>query len=326
VSAPKLASAAGAFLASALLFGCGQSQVAAPGRDIEISLSGASGPGLPATPPATLPSVVDTEPVAAATPIPSPSPFPASSPSPDPTPTPTSLSSVDVLPLATNSPDPTVTAVPITTPEPVPGPIGTPAPGPTPEPANVPEPEPMVPVLQEEPMTFERALDIAAKLAPDVVVPSDCQPPPLDRPELLPNSARGYRWGTHHGVDFPCWGGDDNASAVMDGRVIVAVGDYQTPSSAELTEVLEVTRQLKATPPYTLIMLYGNYVVLDHSIIDGVGHVVSIYAHLESLDPTVRIGELVEAGQPLGIIGNSGGIAGRICPTLEAMGIRSAAG
>ncbi len=164
----------------------------------------------------------------------------------------------------------------------------------------------MVPVLQEEPMTFERALDIAAKLAPDVVVPSDCQPPPLDRPELLPNSARGYRWGTHHGVDFPCWGGDDNASAVMDGRVIVAVGDYQTPSSAELTEVLEVTRQLKATPPYTLIMLYGNYVVLDHSIIDGVGHVVSIYAHLESLDPTVRIGELVEAGQPLGIIGNSG--------------------
>ena len=92
----------------------------------------------------------------------------------------------------------------------------------------------------------------------------------------------------------------------MDGRVIVAVGDYQTPPTAEFEAILEVTRQLQATPPYTLIMLYGNYVVLDHGVIENVGHVISIYAHLESLDPAIRIGALVEAGQPLGIIGNSG--------------------
>lgn len=92
----------------------------------------------------------------------------------------------------------------------------------------------------------------------------------------------------------------------MDGRVIVAVGDYQTPTSPEFAAALEVTRQLQATPPYTLIMLYGNYVVLDHGVIDGVGYVISIYTHLASIDANIRIGGLVEAGQPLGIIGNSG--------------------
>ena len=181
-----------------------------------------------------------------------------------------------------------------------------PTPHPTPEPTSKPEPDPVVPVLQEDPMTFEEALDVATRLAPGVVAPSDCQPPPLDRPELLPNSPRGYRWGTHQGVDFPCWGADNEALAAMDGRVIVAVGDFQTPSSAEFAEILEVTRQLRATPPYTLIMLYGNYVVLDHGVVDGVGHVISIYTHLASLDPTIRIGGLVEAGQALGLIGNSG--------------------
>ena len=53
-------------------------------------------------------------------------------------------------------------------------------------------------------------------------------------------------------------------------------------------------------------MLFGNYVVVDHGIIEGLGHVESIYAHLESLDPGIRIGEMVAAGQSLGVIGNSG--------------------
>ena len=53
-------------------------------------------------------------------------------------------------------------------------------------------------------------------------------------------------------------------------------------------------------------MLYGNYVVVDHGIIDGVGHVVSIYAHLDALDPAIGIGRPVEAGQLLGWVGNSG--------------------
>ena len=53
-------------------------------------------------------------------------------------------------------------------------------------------------------------------------------------------------------------------------------------------------------------MLYGNHVIIDHGIIDDVGHVVSIYAHLDALDPAIGIGRPVEAGQLLGWVGNSG--------------------
>ena len=94
--------------------------------------------------------------------------------------------------------------------------------------------------------------------------------------------------------------------AALDGHVVVAVGDFENPSPTDLDDVLATATRLRATPPYTLVMLYGNYVVLDHGIIDGVGHVVSIYAHLEAIDPVIRIGQPVEAGQQLGGVGSSG--------------------
>ena len=153
---------------------------------------------------------------------------------------------------------------------------------------------------------FERAVEVAARLAPDIVVPNSCEPPPLGDPTLLPNAAREYRSGTHQGVDFMCPERGRAAVAALDGHVVVAVGDYENPSPADLDEVLATARRLRATPPYTRVMLYGNYVVVDHGIIDGVGHVVSIYAHLDALDPAIGIGRPVEAGQLLGWVGNSG--------------------
>ena len=165
---------------------------------------------------------------------------------------------------------------------------------------------PVVQVLRQEPLSLERAVEVAARLAGDIVVPNSCEPPPLGDPTLLPNAVREYRSGTHQGVDFMCPERGRAAVAALDGHVVVAVGDYENPSPADLDEVLATARRLRATPPYTLVMLYGNYVVVDHGIIDGVGHVVSIYAHLDALDAAIGVGRPVEAGQLLGWVGNSG--------------------
>ena len=83
--------------------------------------------------------------------------------------------------------------------------------------------------------------------------------------------------------------------------------------------MLDTAKALGATPPYTLVMLYGRYVVVDRGIIDDVGHVVSLYAHLESVDPGIRPGMWVVAGQPLGGIGNSGTRSGASGSSYEQL-------
>lgn len=92
----------------------------------------------------------------------------------------------------------------------------------------------------------------------------------------------------------------------MPGRVLVAVGDYVDPTPAERSAVLSIAGETAGTPPWTLAMVYGNFVVLDHGVIDGVGHVVSVSAHFDSLDDAITPGVMVEVGQRLGEIGNKG--------------------
>ena len=194
----------------------------------------------------------------------------------------------------------------------------------TPEPAPEPQPTPatsapLTTAPQQEPLTFEQALAVAERLAPDFVMPVDCAPPPLGNSGKLPNATRAYRFGIHQGVDFSCPRGDP-VEAILDGRVVVAAGDYVDASTADLNAVLAIAGTLRFTPPYTLVMLYGNHVVLAHGIVDGVGHLVSIYAHLDAVDEAVRIGGPVTAGQLLGRIGNSGTVpaaAGNTWSTVQ---------
>ena len=98
--------------------------------------------------------------------------------------------------------------------------------------------------------------------------------------------------------------------AALDGRVVMAVGDFEDPPPQERSRLLDTASALGATPAYTLVMLYGNYVAVDHGIVDGVGHVMSLYAHLDALETGIRPGLWVEAGPRLGTIGNSGTYAG----------------
>jgi murein DD-endopeptidase MepM/ murein hydrolase activator NlpD len=148
-------------------------------------------------------------------------------------------------------------------------------------------------------------LAMAGALAPVVQLPSDC-PLPLDVPESLPNSSRAYRGGVHEGIDFICGERGRSAVAALDGQVLIADASYVDPEPAERQEVLDVAKSLGYTPPWTLAMLFGRFVVLDHGVRPGVGHVVTIYAHLEQIDPAIRPGLHVKAGQRLGEIGNRG--------------------
>ena len=185
---------------------------------------------------------------------------------------------------------------------------GSPAaaePDPKPAPTASATVTPLVKPYGDGPLPYEQALDAANRLAPELALPVDCGPPPLDNPGRLPNAARDYRYGTHQGVDFFCPRGHPTKAA-LDGRVVVAAGNYRDASASELDDLLAIARALRATPPYTLLTLYGNYVVVDHGIIDSVGHVVSIYAHHDALDPAVRVGWQVRAGDPLGRVGNTG--------------------
>lgn len=168
-----------------------------------------------------------------------------------------------------------------------------------------PTPTPVFLVLDQEPQTYQEALEDAARLSLDIVWPSACMSP-LPHPDLLPNAPRTYRSGTHQGVDFRCFARGHPAVAALDGRAVLVVGNYEDPDSDKRDLLLDVAAQLDATPPYTLLTLYGNYVVIDHGVIPDVGHVVTVYAHLESVDPDIRVGEAIQAGQRVGEIGNRG--------------------
>lgn len=146
---------------------------------------------------------------------------------------------------------------------------------------------------------------IATALAPIITLPSDCGLP-LGVAESLPNAARAYRGGVHEGIDFICGEHGRDAVAAMDGQVVVADDSFTDPQPDERLEILDTAKALGRTPPWTLAMLFGRFVVIDHGIHEGVGHVVTIYAHLNAIDPAIRPGLHVRAGDRIGEIGNAG--------------------
>lgn len=145
---------------------------------------------------------------------------------------------------------------------------------------------------------------LAAALGP-IQLPSDC-PLPLNVPESLPNAARDYRGGVHEGIDFICGEYGRDAVAALDGQVVVANDSFVDPTPAERSEILATAKALGRTPPWTLAMLFGRFVAIDHGIRAGVGHVVTIYAHLNAIDPAIKPGHRVKAGERVGEIGKAG--------------------
>jgi murein DD-endopeptidase MepM/ murein hydrolase activator NlpD len=210
--------------------------------------------------------------------------------SPSASSTPTEVAPVDGTPteVAVAEPSPTPTVAPTAIPTPLPT-----------------SPPPVVQVLERAPPPLDSALAMADVLSNALVSPSDC-PLPLGVAASMPNASRNYRSGVHQGIDFICGERGRSAVAALPGRIAVAVGDYIAPDPTDRNSLLVTAGRVGRTPPYTLVMLYGNYVVIDHGIIQGVGHVISLHAHLDSVDADLRVGQLVDAGQRLGEIGNLG--------------------
>lgn len=149
---------------------------------------------------------------------------------------------------------------------------------------------------------------LAVRLAPVAVPPVDPRCPlPLGTPDLFPNAPREYRNGTHRGVDFNCNAVDRGAMAFRAGEVVYATSsDRIEPTTPNREALLAIAGNAGFTPHWTLMMLYGNVVIIDHGNIDGVGRVHSISAHLASIEDDIKVGANVAAGQRLGIIGNTG--------------------
>jgi len=155
--------------------------------------------------------------------------------------------------------------------------------------------------------TFDTAQSYAQQLATLIVAPSDNTCPfPGSAINNLPNADRSYRSGTHQGVDFNCAEPGHSATAVADGRVVMIVNDFKDPAPAARNATLQNAAAAGTTPHWILTMLYGNFVVVDHGPIDGVGQVTTIYAHLKRVDNGIRLGGLVARGQRLGEVGNTG--------------------
>lgn len=164
----------------------------------------------------------------------------------------------------------------------------------------------------------------AASALGDVIgSPTDPLCPLVLGASQLPGAARPYRSGTHRGIDFGCGAADRVAYAVADGQVVYVVDDYADPSVSDRGALLANTGLAGFTPHWTLLMLYGNFVVIDHGMIEGAGRVVTISAHLEAIDPEIELGARVTKGQPLGEIGNRGtnasaaGLRGSADPSLH---------
>lgn len=179
-----------------------------------------------------------------------------------------------------------------------------------------------VQVLSEGPdADTQRA--VATALRPLLASPTDARCPLVLGYGQLPGAPRDYRNGTHRGIDFGCGAADRSATAIADGTVVYLVDNYEDPSVPEREALLQQAGIAGFTPHWTLVMLYGNVVVIDHGDIAGAGRVVTISAHLEEVDPAIEIGGVVTQGQRLGELGNRGtnasaqGIRGDADPSLH---------
>lgn len=138
------------------------------------------------------------------------------------------------------------------------------------------------------------------------------------RDELMPNALREYRCGIHEGIDFypgyncaPIERGTP-VLAAKTGVVIRADHDYQAITAEEMDALLARCAQQGYTDEADLDRLRGCQVWLDH----GNG-IATRYAHLLDVEVGIEEGMVVEAGQVVGYVGNSGTPEGISDPNLE---------
>ncbi len=124
---------------------------------------------------------------------------------------------------------------------------------------------------------------------------------------LLPNAPREYRAGVHEGIDF--YPGTACASiaegtpvlAARSGLVVRADWNFVEMTPEKEQELEERSQAQGFTDAEALDLFRGRQVWIDHG-----GGVVTRYAHLGEIAPGVDVGAVVQAGQVVGYVGNSG--------------------
>lgn len=190
------------------------------------------------------------------------------------------------------APSPTPTARPTATPSPSTA-AGAPSPVPTAAPTSVP------------PVVSGFTFPIAGACLPA----SD---------NLIPGAPRDYRAGVHEGIDF--YDGVVCAPVVKDTPVLAAkVGivtradlDFVEMTPEELDELLTRSQSQGYTDEAALDRFRGRQVWIDHG-----GGIVTRYAHLNGIAPTITVGKVVVAGELVGFVGNSGTPEGVTDPNAE---------
>tara|TARA_Y100001970_G_C14160643_1_gene818337 strand:+ start:733 stop:1464 length:732 start_codon:yes stop_codon:yes gene_type:complete len=139
-----------------------------------------------------------------------------------------------------------------------------------------------------------------------LILPCEGVPVPK-KTSRLPNAPRDYRNGTHRGIDFFAnWG--TPVRSVADAYVIRADHNYIEVPADFRVNLLSATTKVGATPSdiFNSILL-GKAVFLDHgfNLVPGF-RVISIYAHLSSIEDSISPGKFIKAGQLIGKSGNTG--------------------
>ena len=148
------------------------------------------------------------------------------------------------------------------------------------------------------PEQLDRANSARPRMVTGLVLPIEGAGVPED-PDLQPNAARGYRAGWHEGIDFAVPRGSAVLAAAA-GTVARIDRDYTDLSTTDREQALADARALGYTPEATLDRIRGRQVWIDHG-----GGLVTRYAHLDAVAP-LAVGERVERGQPVGVVGSTG--------------------
>ena len=123
----------------------------------------------------------------------------------------------------------------------------------------------------------------------------------------LPNAPRDYRNGIHRGIDFFAnWG--TPVKSVADGIVIRADLDFEEVPADFREQLLKTSSKVGHTPSDIFnSVLLGQAIFIDHgfNLVPGFRS-ITIYAHLSSIEDTIKPGVKILSGQVIGRSGNTG--------------------
>ena len=119
---------------------------------------------------------------------------------------------------------------------------------------------------------------------------------------------------THYGVDISCGRGGDEVRSIGSGVVVVADASAMIKVTQKRRVKVPVTTKTGKHTTKTVTKTrtrwkwrtgWGNYVVIRHLLPNGES-IHSLYAHLASKSVTVKSGDVVAAGEPIGKVGKTG--------------------